>query len=395
MRHQRHRKGGLHIQTTNDNNLKHKKVFNPMASIRKYDTSTGTAWRVQYRSPDGKSRTKQGFKTKTAAQAWADKNATAIREGGWVDPNAGKTLMRDLTETWWEGRQHLKASTLKADGYRKDQVLEYWGDRPVGSIKKSVVQAWVSGMGKSGATVRHAHSVLLQILEVAVTDGLIASNPARGVHLPRRNAPVKVFLTPTQLAALAKATGDEMSERAIIVWVLGTVGLRWGELAGLKVEDINFERARIVVRRSVTYVGTEPVESAPKTHERREVSMSLPVCRMLRRQCEGKAQGAWVFERNNGLPLRPVNSSDGWFRAAVEAAKAVDSKFPTVTPHGLRHVAAGLLVSAGANVKVVQKQLGHASAAMTLDTYAALFEDDLDSVGEALGGILSDVVGLS
>lgn len=135
MRHQRHRKGGLHIQTTNDNNLKHKKVFNPMASIRKYDTSTGTAWRVQYRSPDGKSRTKQGFKTKTAAQAWADKNATAIREGGWVDQNAGKTLMRDLTETWWEGRQHLKASTLKADGYRKDQVLEYWGDRPVGSIK--------------------------------------------------------------------------------------------------------------------------------------------------------------------------------------------------------------------------------------------------------------------
>ncbi|UWH04060.1 tyrosine-type recombinase/integrase [Corynebacterium silvaticum] len=141
--------------------------------------------------------------------------------------------------------------------------------------------------------------------------------------------------------------------------------------------------------------GAEPVESAPKTHERREVSMSLPVCRMLRRQCEGKAQGAWVFERDNGLPLRSVNSSDGLFQAAVEAAKADDSKFPTVTPHGLRHVAAGLLVSDGANVKVVQKQLTHASAAMTLDTYAALFDDDLDSVGSALGEILSGVVGLS
>lgn len=46
-------------------------------------------------------------------------------------------------------------------------------------------------------------------------------------------------------------------------------------------------------------------------------------------------------------------------------------------------------------MKVVQKQLGHMSAAMTLDTYAALFDDDLDSVGEVLGGILADVVEMS
>ncbi|STC82202.1 site-specific integrase [Corynebacterium ulcerans] len=366
-----------------------------MASIKKYDTAKGTAWRVQYRSPDGKSRTKQGFRTKAEAQRWAGKNATKIMEGSWIDPNAGKTLIRDLTETWWEGRQHLKASTLKADGYRKSQVLEYWGDRTVGSVKKSAVQAWVSSMGKSGSTVRHAHGVLLQILEVAVTDGLIVSNPARGVRLPRRNAPVKVFLTPAQLATLAKATGDEDGEHAVIVWVLGTVGLRWGELAGLKVEDIDFGRARIMVRRSVTYVGAEPVESAPKTHERREVSVSLPVCRMLRKMCEGKARGAWVFARGNGMPLRAVNASDGWFQAAVEAAKASDSEFPVITPHGLRHVAAGLLVQSGANVKVVQRQLGHASAAMTLDVYAALFDDDLDVVGRALGEKISDVVGLS
>ncbi|NON70038.1 hypothetical protein HO111_05070 [Corynebacterium ulcerans] len=121
-------------------------------------------------------------------------------------------------------------------------------------------------MGKSGSTVRHAHSVLLQILEVAVTDGLIVSNPARGVRLPRRNAPVKVFLTPAQLAALAKATGDETGDHAIIVWVLGTVGLRWGELAGLKVEDIDFERARIMVRRSVTYVGGRSLWSLHRRH---------------------------------------------------------------------------------------------------------------------------------
>jgi integrase len=55
-----------------------------------------------------------------------------------------------------------------------------------------------------------------------------------------------------------------------------------------------------------------------------------------------------------------------------------------MTPHDLRHTAASLAVSAGANVKAVQRMLGHASAAMTLDVYADLFDDDLDAVAIAL-----------
>jgi integrase len=63
---------------------------------------------------------------------------------------------------------------------------------------------------------------------------------------------------------------------------------------------------------------------------------------------------------------------------------ASDAEFPRVTPHDLRHTAASLAVSAGANVKAVQRMLGHASAAMTLDVYADLFDDDLDAVARAL-----------
>jgi integrase len=55
-----------------------------------------------------------------------------------------------------------------------------------------------------------------------------------------------------------------------------------------------------------------------------------------------------------------------------------------LTPHELRHTAASLMVSAGANVKAVQRALGHASAAMTLDVYSGLFDDDLDGVAERL-----------
>lgn len=366
-----------------------------MASIKKYDTAKGTAWRVQYRSPDGKSRTKQGFKTKTEAQIWAADNTVNIHTGKWINQNLSKTTINELAALWWKGRQHLKASTLDRDKLIYSRIIEQWGEWQVGSIRTSSIQAWVSGMGKSGSTVRNFHNTLSQILDVAVADGLILANPAHGVKLPKKSAPVKVFLTPKQLSTLAKTAGSTKSHRAVIVWVLGTVGLRWGELAGLQVQDVDFDRARITVRRSVSYVKKSWVASAPKTHERREVSMSFPVARMLYEQCRGKAADAWVFTRDNGQPLRPVNSTTGWFRAAVKKVQEEDPNFPSLTPHGLRHVTAGLLVSAGANVKVVQKQLGHASAAMTLDTYAALFDSDLDSVGETLSAILSDVVELS
>ena len=77
--------------------------------------------------------------------------------------------------------------------------------------------------------------------------------------------------------------------------------------------------------------------------------------------------------------LRPPRSGNGWLERAVTAAG-----IPRVTAHDLRHTAASLAVSAGANVKAVQRMLGHASAAMTLDVYAGLFDDDLDAVAAAM-----------
>lgn len=90
------------------------------------------------------------------------------------------------------------------------------------------------------------------------------------------------------------------------------------------------------------------------------------------------------------------NAASGWFERAMQETIAEDEKAaekvreeckeepPVVQPHDLRHTAASLAISAGANVKAVQRMLGHASAAMTLDTYADLFDDDLDDVATAL-----------
>lgn len=91
--------------------------------------------------------------------------------------------------------------------------------------------------------------------------------------------------------------------------------------------------------------------------------------------------------------LRSENFRRCQFAVAVDACHERDPEFPQLTIHDLRHTAASLAISAGANVNVVQRMLGHASAAMTLDVYADLFDDDLESVATALdaGAAAADV----
>jgi hypothetical protein len=93
----------------------------------------------------------------------------------------------------------------------------------------------------------------------------------------------------------------------------------------------------------------------------------------------GGTGGNLLLPGDDGKHLRRPHPVSGWFAKAV-----AESNVPRTTPHDLRHTAASLAVSAGANVKAAQKMLGHASAAMTLDIYADLFDDDLEAVATAL-----------
>jgi integrase len=123
-------------------------------------------------------------------------------------------------------------------------------------------------------------------------------------------------------------------------------------------------------------------EGTPKSHKIRDV----PMPRFLRDELAGRVAelGAddLVFPSKSGTFMRRVRTSvhsKSWFKSAAESIGA-----PNLHIHDLRHAAASLAVQAGANVKAVQRMLGHASAAMTLDVYADLFDDDLDAVPMAL-----------
>jgi integrase len=104
----------------------------------------------------------------------------------------------------------------------------------------------------------------------------------------------------------------------------------------------------------------------------------------LARRCEKKHPDDLVFMGPDAGVLRSGNFRSRTFDKALASIRATDPEFPKVTPHDLRHTAASLANSAGANVKLAQRMFGHASAAMTLDVDADLLDDDLDAVAIAL-----------
>jgi integrase len=247
--------------------------------------------------------------------------------------------------------------------------------------------------GLEAATVGKVFRVFSLMLALAVKDGRLARNPASGVNLPRVTAGRRRYLTHAQVARLAEATtqpalGTRATERereaahsyALVVQVLSYCGLRWGELAALKVSSLDLLRRRIEVRESVVEVDGKLVWGAPKGHERRSVPVPAFLVEELAAHVVGKDRGDLVFVgvRGGGVLRNRV------FRRAAFDRAATSLGLAGLVPHELRHTAASLAVSAGANVKAVQRMLGHASAAMTLDTYADLFDDDLDAVADRL-----------
>ena len=217
-----------------------------------------------------------------------------------------------------------------------------------------------------------------------------------------------VYLTMQELKDLA----DECVRHGEIVMLLGTTGLRWGELAALRPRDLDPLNNRIHVRRNAVYLDNEKrwhFNTTLKNHKRRSVAVPKAVMDQVLAVASHRRRDELIWQTRDGTPMHSPGHRT-WFDGAVKrmqasAKQAIDEAkaaglpepraFERITPHGLRHVAAGLLVNAGANVKVVQTQLGHADAAETLNTYADLFPDMLDEVAETMDGMLAEVVDIS
>ena len=357
-----------------------------MATISKYQNASGaTLYRVRYRTPGRGQTDKRGFKTRRDAEAFANSIEVTKARGEYVAPSLGRVTVGELGTAWLARKEgHLKPS-----GYRSYEsawrvyVEPRWRAAKLADIRYTNVQAWISELSKtkklSASRVITIYSVLAGILDDAVRDRMLAANPARGVTLPHRTRSRNVYLTAEQLHCLATESGRYGS----LVLLLGTAGLRWGEAAALRVSDVNFLGRRVVLAKNAVAVGGRTHVGTLKTGLSRSVALPGFVVDELAATCMGKDRDDLIWPAAAGGYLAPPTNKS-WLSGAVERCQKADKTFPRITAHALRHTAASLAISAGANVKVVQRMLGHASAAMTLDVYADLFDDDFTQVADKL-----------
>lgn len=355
-----------------------------MASIVSYETKTlGKRWMVRYRTPEGKQSMERGFTTKRDATLWMNNLEVAKAKGEYVSTTAGRVTFGDIAERWLDSRIDLKPTTLS--NYRQcldKHVLPQWGARQIASISKPQVESWVKLMAKdmSPTSIRLPFNVLGAVLKYAVAENRLAKNVCDGVKVPKIVHRRHGYLNHEQVDALA----EHCKDYGDVVLFLSYTGLRWGEMAALKVRSLNMLKRRIEVSEAVSDVRGELVWGTPKNHDARSVPFPAFLAELLAARCVGKGRDDLVFSGADGGVLRGNNFRTRVFNKAVKALQAADASVPAITPHDLRHTAASLAVSAGANVKAIQRMLGHKDAAMTLNTYADLFDDDLDQVADAL-----------
>lgn len=355
-----------------------------MGSAHSYTLKDGKKrWKAVYRRPDNTQTSKAGFLRKRDAEEFLATVTVSKTAGTYVSPSDAKATIDMLAAQWITAHAAtVKPSTLHSDeSTLRIHVLPKWGRRTVGSIRHSEVRDWVAELAstRSATTVRRAHGCLAAILENAVRDRRIATNPARDIKLPRRTPQARGYLSHKQVEALASH-----AKYPGFVRFLALTGLRWGEATALRVKHLDLNRRRANIEENAVSVNGKIHVGTPKTHERRSVVWPAILDDGVEEAIKGRGRDAIVWSDDGVHHQLPPNSDNGWFAGAVKRCMSDDPDFPRVTPHDLRHTAASLAISAGANVKAVQRMLGHSSAAMTLDRYADLFEDDLEAVAVAM-----------
>jgi integrase len=358
--------------------------------IDKRTTRSGeTRYEVRVRGTDGKERSRT-FRTKKEAERYQRAHHAAIDSGVWIDPRAGRVTLAAWAKEWQRTVVHLRPKTRRVyDVNLRNHVLPALGDHELAKLTPSMLRAWLSDLtakeGRGGkpiaaGTVAQAYRTLNRVLVAAVDDELIGRNPLRGVKPPRIEPEPMRFLTHDEVALLAAAI--DARYRAL-VYLAAYSGLRAGELVALRRPHVDLLRRTVTVVEQVQYIDRHYVVASPKSAAGRR-SVALP--RLVADDLEAHLRGlpdqsaeALVFPAPEGGYLHLENFRKRVWLPAVQQAGVAPLRL-----HDLRHTCASLAIAAGADVKVLQRMLGHASAALTLDRYGHLLPGQAESVAERL-----------
>jgi integrase len=374
---------------------------------------------VRYRRLD-RSSTSRSFDTREGAERWramlahlGPVEATKLADGegdnsvliGGQRSEAASATIAAYAEHHFEVQTEANDNTV--EGYRRflRNGLAPLADIPIGSLTKAQVVIWVKDRVQqvSSKTVKNEHAFLSRVLRRAVDEGVIATNPARGVAIPKGLRQEMTFLTPAEFKQLLSVVPDRWKHVPLL---LAGTGLRWAELTALSVSDVDLNRKQIRVTRA--WKRTKPTDGKkghwfigpPKSPKaRREIALTDQLVDVLRPLVKGKLPSDLVITAIGGGPLRqqkfyetiwaPVRNVVNGIDAYPVVEKGVNVKYrrdrdlyytrPLDPPigkaprvHDLRHSHASWLLEQGISLHVLQYRLGHASITTTVDRYGHL-----------------------
>jgi integrase len=315
-------------------------------------------------------------------------------------PDPSPTLsVNALAEQWIHTRSGVLAPNTLAvvEVDLRLRIAPVLGDTSANEVTRQRVEELVADLIRQGASVRMvrgAVSTLRRLLQAAVDWGLIANNPARRVRLPApethtRQAHERV-LSMAELSVLVSSCRGSLRTETM-VRAMAEAGLRRGEVIGLRWEDVDLAGRRVHVRRSVSDVHGLRRERTTKGKRSRRVAISEGLVERLdkwrTRSGDERATG-YVWPGTAGQPMNAHSPNQSLARVLRRAGLTDSDGVPLVTPHGLRHTAASLMLAAGVPLIVVSRQLGHANPNVAAQVYAHLLADSqLDEAAAAFAGL--------
>jgi integrase len=363
--------------------------------VRRREWRSGTAtWEARWYDSSGKRHT-ANFDTAAEAEAYRQERLRERRHGGTGDPSGGKITVAEWWERWSAARQTTDSTTAREGSIWTCQIEPRIGAVRLADLRRSDVAAWVVSLGGelAPATVTRCLGVVKKLLTDAVSEGLIAANPAIGVKPPRPVRAERRFLTVGELARLEEAIDPRW---AIVVPFGTTTGLRIGELAALRVMDLRLATGEVVVRSTAVSVplavsGSDVRRQIHPTKTfagERTVPTLHPALRdRLAAMIDERGSGPndWLFTGRDGGPMTPDNWRSRIWRPAVERAGIAD---PQPTPHSLRHTAVALWIAAGVDRLTVARWAGHTDAGFMERVYGHLWRDDHTDMQNAIATLL-------
>jgi integrase len=372
-------------------------------SVRQLDRK-GKPWqaRAKYKEADGKWKEV----SKMIPEAKGKKDATRLAKE-WLEAlNAAADLMPNVSkvktvdDVFNEYLKHqldtseIEKSTYSntMSSYRK-YIKPYLGNYVFASMDKTILNNWLTQLyqaGYSQNTIHTTYARLKKVYNYFYENGELLANPFKGVKMPKKGAPKVTHLTDTQMDDVLSAVYlDYTPDEPMYVGILLAfyAGLRRGEICGLRWMDVDFHKHTITVRSAVGVSNGEFGEYTknPKNKSSNRTFPMMPQLEdaLIKRKTAINPQNNWFVVGDEEQFMRPQHYNR-LFKEFVDRNELVDAYGEKIVPHGLRHNFATVGIRAGMDIASLALMMGHASRAMTLDTYGDANADALTLAGEKL-----------